>query len=1535
MTPSTGSTPFAKSGAIGAHELTLLLEAPAAASSASPWVWQETHFSDPLLEAAFLHVSDCEYVERLPALAFLGLIAMLSLITLHFTLPGGITSLLDRITMIYIAVLFTSMLIVMGLALVTYTRFSSMYLHPRRCRLIIEITALISCPIAIISMHTVPASTFVSLMYLFATVVILRPSRFFVFANLLAASTAYAYAISVFVSSDAVPALKIINSAVLLSIIVVLSGIRWVAANIDDCRAFHAQRTLDHTWHATQRVLTAALPRHIIPTLIQHIGEHRDWGNDSATAEPDVTIIFVRFPPLSDSDVFPEAAVDAVAQLNSLWTLCDATMLLYSVTTLEITNTEYVGVVGLGSKNPEMRPSDAVAGVRASLAILAALPRAFAAVAVVGVHSGPVVAGFVGTLRPRFTLVGDTMNSASRMASAAHRGGITVSANTHSRIAGLFDSERRTTNIKGKGDSVVYDILREKAIPQPLTQRGSRANSTGSGDRFSRRSSFRDFFPNPPSLHDILTLHSPLHKIVGIDSRSSTDTVSSLDLKSMPAPVGISTTTASGYATPNEVSTKPRLASPPTTPRLTALDAVVSAAALSISIASDEPNTLSARFKHQNFTFLSGFTNATTEAQYRAQPSSPHNSQLTASVVTIALIVIMTNCGDEYVWIDRFVTNAITLAVAVGVTLASYLYPLSKKVISQTTYMYMFSMLISPLFGHQLWSIILSSVVFMFCPVSHLTVLRRTSLKLVHVTIISILMGTGYYDSGNINKQNAAPVSSLFWLWLLLLLAIADNLTVDRLERTRFAQTEALSQAQAAGAAVLTHLLPRSIFERLAAGNSLAAMTTENEDVAVLCADIVGFTAMSASAASPAIIFDVVNGAFREFERVAHTEGAFKVKTLGDCIIFAAGLRDFPGPAAGRVARVALLTRVARAMHTAANHLSLKIRIGIHVGSLVSGVMNSRGFVYDVWGDGILHAMAAEAAAPVGGIAFTAEAAAVLDDELALLLRRTSVAQPKSSRLLIAEAAEAVMAAEVSFLEGMSVITAVEASSLVPKKKRLERPSIVVFMTLVEDIIVNHTLNGRSHRSIPIAGAGVASHHVSCSKSSRTRAHSACSADSDNSSNEVIFIGSGTWSWDVFAYADEAGLPAVAFSLLRPSLVCCGEVTETAARAITAALCASYSHLPFHNAYHGISTMQVVILLANKMPAAVTALSNFDILLLAIAALGHDAGHVGFNNAFEVARRSPIALNHGGDGPVLERFHAANTIALIDESGLFAQLTTSTRAAALHTITAAIMATDMSRHIAIVEDLVRCDTLSSLALDALSGALVHCADLSAHAFPLAISLAWTARISDEFSNQVAEEERLGLPITTFMTGLDKPLARARMQATFASRVVAPLWRALADHAEGSLDEPIGNIYKNSDFYAQEVERLNPENQTVFAKLTKSRRSIERPTSPASATPALAFTGSAPGYSGRHVHVSGRDLRHDVSAAMPIANAADASANASLPSESVRPRSNTNPIPIRWSMRRRTLSTEEPLSSPGFPPAFVINSPPSSSSLDDK
>jgi class 3 adenylate cyclase len=120
--------------------------------------------------------------------------------------------------------------------------------------------------------------------------------------------------------------------------------------------------------------------------------------------------------------------------------------------------------------------------------------------------------------------------------------------------------------------------------------------------------------------------------------------------------------------------------------------------------------------------------------------------------------------------------------------------------------------------------------------------------------------------------------------------------------------------------------------------------------VSVLFADLVGFTAHSGRIA-PAEIVEYLNQLFSEFDALARELGVEKIKTIGDAYMAVAGLPDpIPDPF-GAIAKMAfgMIDRLGRV--NGRFGWPLQIRIGIHSGPVVAGIIGAHRFIYDVWGD--------------------------------------------------------------------------------------------------------------------------------------------------------------------------------------------------------------------------------------------------------------------------------------------------------------------------------------------------------------------------------------------------------------------------------------------------------------------------------------------------------------------------------------------------------------------------------------------------------
>lgn len=176
---------------------------------------------------------------------------------------------------------------------------------------------------------------------------------------------------------------------------------------------------------------------------------------------------------------------------------------------------------------------------------------------------------------------------------------------------------------------------------------------------------------------------------------------------------------------------------------------------------------------------------------------------------------------------------------------------------------------------------------------------------------------------------------------------------------------------------LLLNILPEPIAERLKAGESVIA--DDFPDVSVLFADIVNFTPLAATV-DPDDLISLLNDIFSRFDMIANDYGLEKIKTIGDSYLVVGGLlRNVPDhPAA--TARMALdMMDAIQDINTSTGH-KLALRIGIHVGPVVAGVVGTSKFFYDLWGDTVNVANRMETHGEVGHIHISEALAERLQD---------------------------------------------------------------------------------------------------------------------------------------------------------------------------------------------------------------------------------------------------------------------------------------------------------------------------------------------------------------------------------------------------------------------------------------------------------------------------------------------------------------------------------------------------------------------------
>ena len=148
---------------------------------------------------------------------------------------------------------------------------------------------------------------------------------------------------------------------------------------------------------------------------------------------------------------------------------------------------------------------------------------------------------------------------------------------------------------------------------------------------------------------------------------------------------------------------------------------------------------------------------------------------------------------------------------------------------------------------------------------------------------------------------------------------------------------------------LLLNLMPASIAERLKQDPD-GLIADDLPSVTILFADIVGFTARAAKLPASRLV-RFLNRIFLEFDRLAEEHGLEKIKTIGDAYMVAGGMPEPRPDHAGAVAEMALdMLDVMRKVSEEYGE-DVAVRIGIHSGPAVAGVIGERKQFYDVWGD--------------------------------------------------------------------------------------------------------------------------------------------------------------------------------------------------------------------------------------------------------------------------------------------------------------------------------------------------------------------------------------------------------------------------------------------------------------------------------------------------------------------------------------------------------------------------------------------------------
>jgi adenylate cyclase len=238
------------------------------------------------------------------------------------------------------------------------------------------------------------------------------------------------------------------------------------------------------------------------------------------------------------------------------------------------------------------------------------------------------------------------------------------------------------------------------------------------------------------------------------------------------------------------------------------------------------------------------------------------------------------------------------------------------------------------------------------------------------------------------NRRNVLLLSGLG----ALLVATGLWTRVRHLRRSR----SEIQRERDVSEGLLLNILPAEVARELKEKGEADARSIEQ--VTVLFTDFKGFTAVSEKMSPKDLVRDI-HECFSAFDRIMDKHGIEKIKTIGDAYMAAGGLPVPNTTHALDVVKAALEIQAfiaeGKALREAQGLPYFEIRIGVHTGPVVAGIVGVKKFAYDIWGDTVNIASRMESSGEAGQVNISASTFALVKDEPGLTFTSRGKVQAK------------------------------------------------------------------------------------------------------------------------------------------------------------------------------------------------------------------------------------------------------------------------------------------------------------------------------------------------------------------------------------------------------------------------------------------------------------------------------------------------------------------------------------------------------------
>jgi adenylate cyclase len=267
---------------------------------------------------------------------------------------------------------------------------------------------------------------------------------------------------------------------------------------------------------------------------------------------------------------------------------------------------------------------------------------------------------------------------------------------------------------------------------------------------------------------------------------------------------------------------------------------------------------------------------------------------------------------------------------------------------------------------------------FLFAAASGTSLIpRRRWLKvMLIIALIATYIALSFQAGNPTIVQNPIVVHAISIFNILFSFSMIATLAIYTVDVSIHLDTQ-LEDAHAVSEGLLHNILPDVIVRRLKQSSDTIADGFES--CTVLFADIANFTPLSQSM-TPAQVVQMLDDLFSRFDELVRRYGLEKIKTIGDCYMVAAGVPIPRDDHAQVMTAFALEMRRIIDDYNGASGRHLQMRIGMHSGPVVAGVIGKVRFLYDLWGDSVNTASRMESHGVPGEIQVTEETRRLLGE---------------------------------------------------------------------------------------------------------------------------------------------------------------------------------------------------------------------------------------------------------------------------------------------------------------------------------------------------------------------------------------------------------------------------------------------------------------------------------------------------------------------------------------------------------------------------